>query len=202
MTDWPKDEWGEAGARDFLEALGVLSLRYDRLQLALIRLIERYLAAIPEKILNQLLFPLNNNQRIEILYQIASEMETKKEIKELLIHFQKGFSICTENRNIAMHANGHLGSTHFHFTSIRKKFPFDYKIYSISLKEFRGICDSILEMTDFAWRVNRYIALTMSKSTHIRVGALEAEMPIKPPLPRKLILPKEGKWHPDAPIFF
>ncbi len=203
MSDWPRDEWAEAGARDYLEALGVLSLRYDRLQLALIRLIESYLIGIPDSILNQILFPMNNSQRLNLLKQIAVEMEQCEEVRELIAYFQKGFSICTENRNIVLHAGGHLGDTHFHFIKNRRGPPFDNGVYSVSLKGLRAICDSISEMTDFAWDINLYIR---SETGRYRLDEYEDEkgfeIPQKPILPRKLVLPKDGSIHPDGPIFF
>jgi hypothetical protein len=38
MNYGAKDEWAAPSARDHLEALAVLSLRYDRLQVALVRI--------------------------------------------------------------------------------------------------------------------------------------------------------------------
>lgn len=205
MSDWPKDEWSDPGARDYLEALGILSLRYDRLQLALIRLIERYLASVPEAILNQILFPLNNSQRWNLLSRIASDMEQSDEISDLITHFLKGFSICAENRNIALHAGGHLGETHLHFIKHRKDAPFDHGVYSISLNGLRAICDSMSEITDFAWGINKYIRSREDKAFYFILkeeGKDPLEMPNRPALPKKLTLPKRGQSHPDGPIFF
>jgi hypothetical protein len=202
MAEWPTGEWSDPNARKYLEALGVMSLRYDTLQNAFTRLIEVYLIGIPEGIVNQLLVPLNNSQRSNLLRQIAIEMEQSEDIRSRL--FLHGFSLCAENRNIALHAGGHLGDTHFHFIKRRGKAPFDLSVYSISIDDLRNICDCMSVVEDFAWGIRLYVQSRTDKSFAADYVARNGpiSLPDKPALPHKLSPPPLGKSHPDGPIFF
>jgi hypothetical protein len=116
---WPGDEWSEPGPEEYLQALGVMSMRYNLLELALEGVVRTYLQSIAEPIRDQLLRPLNNSQRSILLRRIANEVEARESVQDWLHHFLQGFSVCAENRNIALHATGYVGEIHFHF--IKKK---------------------------------------------------------------------------------
>ncbi len=58
---------------------------------------------------------MNNSQRSGLLRCIAEKIEPSDQVRDSMLYFLRGFSICAENRNIALHSDGHLGETHFHF---------------------------------------------------------------------------------------
>ncbi|HAO2891875.1 TPA: hypothetical protein IHM15_004473 [Escherichia coli] len=212
--NWPSDEWFEPGSEGYLHALGVMSMRYNLLENALHRLIEIYLWSLPESVRDQILLPLNNNQRSNLLHTITKEMEPLETIRDRLNHFRRGFSICAENRNIALHSSGHVGETHFHFIKNRPKAPFEHNIYSTSLSDLRVICDDILNTQDFGWRIIRFVKSQVRKGVNWRywdefemVGNYREfsgpfPLPDKPKLPHKMMPPHPGNSHPDAPILF
>lgn len=97
---WPGDEYRMI-PDEYAHALGVLINYHNNAQSALELLLD-VLLKNAEGVRNVINHHLNNSVRLDLLRELAKEQSSGE--AEHILHAVKCFDVCTENRNILMHA--------------------------------------------------------------------------------------------------
>lgn len=205
MSDrWLGDESFEPGDKRHLVAIGAVSLRYTDLEESLRLLVEVHLLALPEALRFQILQPMSNGDRAVLLRTVATKVESVPQVQDLLSHFLAGFSICSENRNIAVHATAMTGETHVHLYKRGSRSPYAENRYSLTVEELRGAANAMEAFSLFGSRLHRYQYVKTVIDARPEENWLIGPRPLpdKPSLPVKLSPQSPGSIHPDDPIQF
>lgn len=105
-TDPPASHWPQTIARseiapEVCHALGVLVINWNWCEWAQAVLLASYMH---DPMAIEIVRPIPNATRAHLLSDLAAERETDPAMREAIDHFQKGFSLCLENRNLLVHS--------------------------------------------------------------------------------------------------
>ena len=92
------------GPEKHLHALGVITVNYNRLEMALDRLLYMYLGASREPYCH-IFKALNLHSQTALFNLCISQEESDPALRDGLLYFCACFLICAENRNTLMHSN-------------------------------------------------------------------------------------------------
>ena len=194
----------ESGDKRYLAAIGAVSLRFTDLEESLRRLVEVHLLALPEVLRFQILQPMSNGDRVGLLRTVATKVEAISQVQDLLSHFLTGFAVCSENRNIAVHAAAMTGETHVHLYKRASRSPYAENRYSLTIDAIHEAAVSMEAFSLFAWSLHRYQYVKTITQTRPEENWLIGPRPLpdRPALPAKLSPQLPGSIHPDDPIQF
>jgi hypothetical protein len=175
-----------------LHAVGALALYYNDLELALYGFFRRYLPASRD-VRATLYSSLHNRGRMDLVMALLGQ-EAVEEMREGGKHAVACFDLCTENRNLLLHAMTYIdGPTpdDLRVTKITKvpgRVAAKFAHYSLPLEVVR---EAALDMR----RCEDYIGALLRRAS-VHPGM--TPWPAKPPLPRKLSLSRLLEAHEDG----
>lgn len=106
MADASSEKWPSyaVGSDKHIHALGVVAINYNRLEMALDRLLYMYLGASREPYCY--VFNALNDPSRQALYKLCvNKEEADHALRDHLIYFVECFRVCAQNRNILLHSN-------------------------------------------------------------------------------------------------
>jgi hypothetical protein len=168
-------------------ALGQISLTYNLLEFAMSSI---FVHTVPSEytFAIKLFHKLGNRDRVDLISALLHQNEKRQDMRNALLHFILCYDICTENRNIIMHAVVEdLDRAALRFSKRASKDPLREVIYHAPLNDLRLIADQNAETFFFGMELHR-ILFHASKATSA-VGS--------PPSPD--ILSKPHKLTPYQP---
>ena len=167
---------------DHAHALGRFALAFNLLEMMLSLFFRHYLAE-SEKLSNHLFGSLNNRQRVDIIKICANETGKRSEI-ELVEYALKCFDLCSENRNLLLHATPFIQENDGNLivgkrSDQEKGF---IKSYAFDVDTIRCAALDTYCVYQFVLSVTRYLEQPISSGNELSV------LPERPPQPRKLSL--------------
>lgn len=202
--EWPKDDWFTPADTHYLVAIGAITTRYARLENALRRLADFYLRSLPYDLRFQILQPMTNAERSAVLRTAVEVAELNETVREEVLFFLRAFSVCTENRSVAAHADGMPGETHVHLTKRTSGPPYRRNRYPLTIAELQGAADSTLDFVKYGGELHRFLSTQevqdARKDENWSIGP--RALPKRPAPPSKLVPHPPEAIHPDDPIPF
>jgi hypothetical protein len=216
MTDakdiegWPNSFNRVANAAQ-IHALGQVTLVYNYLEEAVGRV---FIEAMPtnQAFSEQLYHKLNNRDRIDLLTAVTQASDRDADVKEAILHLLNCHDICSENRNILMHAI--IDSVDADIVTAFKKASRDPTReiqFRLPLADLRLVADEMSLMFVYAMRIqNCIISRAKDQPTGPMPEHIQRTMdwlgttPEKPPKPRRLIPykppadQKDGEFQPQS----
>jgi hypothetical protein len=196
--EWPSRTNTIAPAAQLL-ALGQITLVYNYLEESIGNIFKKVMptdASFSEKFYHR----LNNRDRINLLNAIIQQSTLEADIKEALLYLLNSYHICTENRNVLLHAI--LESADADILNISKKAARDPGRdiqFRIPLADMRLVADQMGDAFVYAMRIQTTISARSNPPQVSSVGlfpvastlpdvlkSLES-LPPKPPKPHKLV---------------
>lgn len=184
--EWPT----HAGRDDLVHAIGANVQHYNSLENALTGIFHEYLA-LPYDALNFLFETLHNRARVDLIKALLEAREPDADIRAAVLHCLKCFDICTENRNILIHATNRdqvEGERHL-FTKSAPDKSGALILYWLSVDDIRRAADSTSATYNF-------LARLWLVAAHREKPEMRELLRDRPPLPRKLSL----FGHREAPL--
>lgn len=182
-SKWPSYP---VGPQTHIHALGVVSINYNGLEIALSSLIREYLGA-EDEVHAYIFQALNLHSQLE-LFRLCIEKEKDKAVRQRLLDFSHCFQTCAGNRNLLMHANLHASDTTEDLLGLAKRSrnkPHIYNDMQLSIKELRSVADDIHAL--FAWAANlwKYIRYRERQDPFRATDDQPFPMPALPETPSK-----------------
>ncbi len=197
---WSGDYFGP-NLRDHLQALGVIALNYNALEISFYLLFCEYVGH--SDVSAQLFSDMRNNFRLETLKATAINQEKDFAVIDAIGTFLGGFDVCAANRNFLMHSVHDLvqdGATALKLLKSNRKDPLKQTNLIFDVPTLRQVADEI-------WTLDHY-AVDLAFYLQTRRGAMPADdeyarttLPDKPAPPRNLnsLLQTGGKGKPGQP---
>jgi hypothetical protein len=156
FQNWPPEQHRITDAAH-LHALGQFSIVYNMMEDIIYWIFNHYFPA--DKDYSERLFhDLNNRVRVDMLKAIIGHTETDDAVHHAMLHALRCFDICTDNRNILMHAMvGETDETVFQIAKRSRTNPLKFVHYKIPLTEMRSIADECAEVYIFMVRLVGWI---------------------------------------------
>lgn len=177
--------FGDDFPHDLAHAVGVFALYYNRLELAVFAFFQRYAPGGSEA--QSFLFDaLHNQQRREFIRAIASANDDPEDADD--VHYaMRCFDICSDNRNLLMHAAPLLedGVDALTMWKRRSAEPHTMSIYDFTLKDIRGAALSTDAAESYVLDLIRYLK---AKDSFNALRDHPPGRPQRPPQPRRLSL--------------
>lgn len=186
---WPRYEIGH---KDYIFALGVISANFNKLEGGL-RLQFAINVRLSADAVNFLFARLDNSQRIMLIRHCLTELPYNEQEKHAIDHFMKGYAICTENRNILLHAEVYYGAAadskrkRMMFYKDSKKPPHFPNRYIPSLIVLRRIADAMHDFSEYGFELAMMLRDTYWMEEELGLKNLRRPLPDKPPLPKPLV---------------
>jgi hypothetical protein len=190
-----------------VHALGQITLSYNHLE-SMLALIFQDCMPMEEDSANQLFHKLNNRDRIDLLVAIIRSSDFHSKAKDALNHLFRCYDICTENRNILLHAThdeSYAGVLHISKKSSNN--PAVVNRFKIPLADLRLVAEQMSVLSDYIFHLLFWLKIrgTLPKKykSSLRMPPLKkipypklrrvlravpeiSTLPEKPPKPRKL----------------
>jgi hypothetical protein len=205
--EWPVPE-NQLAPNDYLAALGQATFVYNMLE-SMMGSVFVACAPVEAEAARALFHKLNNRDRVDLLTDFVNHNEKDAAVKRIILSCINYYDICTENRNILMHAiyfNPNLKPDQSPL--LVKKAKNDYKRevhYDVPLHELRKVADDMVNSFRLAIELNGFLArrrfLNSLAATNPATGYPKIgpnPLPEKPPKPhrlspyRPLAIPKGG----------
>jgi len=169
-------DFGSDLPRDHAHAVGVFALYYNRLEFVVNGLFQKYAPGGPEA-RGFLFAALHNHQRREFIRLVASATENREDAEDVN-YAMRCFDICSENRNLVLHAAPLIEENIEALTlwKTRRQEPHMLTGYDFSLEDIRGAAKGADETESYILGL---------------IGFLEdrsRKRPERPPEPRRLHL--------------
>lgn len=179
-AEWPSKRNTIAGL-EYLQAIGQITLMYNFLEEMFCFL---FCASFPasRKFAEEFFVDLNNRKRVDLFKATATFQEKDPVILGHLLFAMKCHDICTDNRNIVMHASTDDKDQDSQVVKLIERASHDvtkFNEYHLSLEEIRGVADEIAATFTFVARLFRYLKQREDEVT-------PNTLPDRPPQPRKL----------------
>lgn len=175
-----------------MHALGVVAANYNHLEFVLQLMLWQF-SGLESEVSAKLFSTLNNNRnRLDTLALLINSREKEERVKDLALHFLRGFDICAENRNFLMHGMVHNGTASLDLTlhKAARNDPSKINYLHLTVQAIRKIADEIHDFDSFGFDIAFWTSarLTGGKFITSNGGSIEPSLPEKPPLPDKLNL--------------
>ena len=191
MTDSPAWDAGlmKLGPPEHIHAVGAFALYYNDLEMTLYTLFQHFVK-LPADALGYLFITLNNRDRVNLVKKVAASDCDGVEI-HAVEHAFKCFDICSENRNLLLHAipTGHDANSITVAKPVTDK-KGEVARYTFNLDQIREAAISAAKIADYVVALERSL-IERAKMNPLTVGG-RPPLPERPPLPRKLNLPPRG----------
>jgi hypothetical protein len=162
-----------------LHALGQITLAYNYCEETAGLLFARCMTT-DQQFSTKLFHKLNNRTRIDLLTAIISQNEKNEAVKSALFQFLVAYDICTDNRNILMHAIlEDAGADLLKLSKRASNDPAREIHFSVPLTELRQLAQEISDTFVFGLKLEVWM-------THRIRGDASDALPEIPPKPRKL----------------
>jgi hypothetical protein len=144
--EWPAPE-NQLAPNDYLAALGQATFVYNMLE-SMMGSVFVACAPVETEAARALFHKLNNRDRVDLLTDFVNHNEKDAAVKRIILSCINYYDICTENRNILMHAiyfNPNLKPDQSPL--LVKKAKNDYKRevhYDVPLHELRKVADDMV----------------------------------------------------------
>ncbi|MBN8982132.1 MAG: hypothetical protein J0I29_12790 [Rhizobiales bacterium] len=192
-----EDKWPDylPGPKSHLAALGVISLTYGFLE-EFFQLLFADVTGMNRDQVTALFQRLPNNNRTKVMRELLEKSTIPANIKELVIHFVKGFEICAENRHGLMHsrsggiARGISSNDHYGFVFTKNTKSGTPMISLPSLADLRAIADAMNEYAIFGAWVGQAI-------NSARITSMPVDSVWLPPSLKKPALPPSLDWQSE-----
>ncbi len=191
MSDTDKFS-GWPGGRRFaddahLHALGQMALAYNRLEWSFGILFSIHFPAAPAYS-EDLFHSINNRRRIDLLRAVVTHNEKDEQVKELVLHALACFDICTDNRNILMHAMAST-SSNTEILALEKRASNNSSRlinFEVPLTDLRRVADDCSAIVWFIVGLSRFAMDRDMRSWGKATRPEPLPLPDKPPRPHKL----------------
>jgi hypothetical protein len=153
----PTAEWDAAFPADYAHAVGVFALRYNALEHAVFAIFCKYAPGNYEA-QARLYAALHNKQRRDLISDLT-RTEDSIAASDAVAHAMECFNVCSENRNILLHAAPvpHLhGSEKFVMFKASTNKPQNITLYEFTVEQVRGAADSVLATEIYIWGIVEY----------------------------------------------
>lgn len=154
-TKWPAYA---VGPEAHIHALGVVAINYNGLELALDRLLNTYLRAMPEA--HSYIFQsLNLNSRTG-LFRLCVARENDATLRQHLLDFCTYFETCANNRNLLMHSDLQEENTTDDLLGLTKRSknnPHVYNDMQLSIGELRAVADEMRAVFRYSAQLFKFI---------------------------------------------
>ncbi len=101
-NEWPAPEH-QLAPNDYLAALGQATFVYNMLE-SMMSNVFVCCAPLKAEDAKALFHKINNRDRVDLLSNFVAHNENNAQVKNIILHCIDYYDICTENRNILMHA--------------------------------------------------------------------------------------------------
>jgi hypothetical protein len=101
-SEWPPSEY-QLAPNDYLAALGQATFVYNMLE-SMMSNVFVSCAPIEMETAKALFHKMNNRDRVDLLTDFVKHNERDRQVESIILHCISCYDICTENRNILMHA--------------------------------------------------------------------------------------------------
>jgi hypothetical protein len=200
-TEWPLPEH-QLAPNNYLAALGQATFVYNMLE-SMMSSVFPSCAPLEIEAARTLFHKLNNRDRVDLLTDFVTHNEKDKQVKSVILHYINCYDICTENRNILMHAiyfNPNLQPDQSPL--LVKKAKNDYKReihFDVPLQELRNVADGMVRSFQLAMELYGFLARRIFLNALPPTNPATGYPKIGPnPLPD--ILPKPHKLIPYQPL--
>jgi hypothetical protein len=211
IDGWPT-EFSRLASVAQLHALGQVTLVYNYLEEQISRVFYRCMPTSGD-FSSRLFHKLGNRDRIDLLSAVVSASDYLPEAKEALLHLLTCYDICTENRNILMHAI--IESADADILTLSKTAsndPARYIHFRLPISDLRLVADQMAEAFTYALRLENWVAAQtgLFAGPIIQTSSLGSQfdlskhiaalgtLPGKPPKPRKLTPYQPPATQPDG----
>jgi hypothetical protein len=193
LNGWPISS-RQMGTVEQIHAIGQISLMHNFLQEAL-ELLFRLCMPTERDFSTTLFHNLNNRDRLDLVKAIIDNNETEGDVKEALLSSILHYDICTESRNVLMHANFEISDLEiFQFSKRASKQPLKKpNAYRIPTADLRRIADEMDTTFSFILDLHRWLmqsradsARPLGSPTILMGNGERPPLPKTPPKPRSL----------------
>lgn len=193
IDGWP-DVRSQVGTVAQVHAIGQISLIYNLLQEAM-EIFFKLCMPADDNFSVTLFHSLNNRNRIDLLSSIIKSNEDEEPVREALLEALLHFDICTENRNILMHALGEIANPEgIQISKKASKSPLKTpNVYRIPTKQLRQMADETEATFDYVIAVHRWLIQSRPNVARPFLGPTILDgngeplpLPQKPPKPHRL----------------
>lgn len=192
------DGWPQYGAQfgtvAHLHALGQITLMYNYVEMVAGSLFNQCMPTEAE-FTDALFHKLNNRDRVDLFSAVIASAEKDAAAREALLHYLLCYNICTENRNILMHAlhysHGHLEhATPIMLTKKASQDPRRELHFEFPLADLRLIADQMYENFQYGNELWRWLVSRDGYRGWMRDEKVATRgpgpLPYRPQKPRKL----------------
>jgi hypothetical protein len=159
-NEWPPPEH-QLAPNDYLAALGQVTFVYNMLESVMDNV---FVCCAPLKAEDAkvLFHKMNNRDRVDLLTDFVAHNEKDAQVKSIILHCARCYDICTENRNILMHAiyfNPNLKADQTPILVKRaKKDPLREVHYDVPLSDLRIFADDMVKSFKLAIELYGFLA--------------------------------------------
>lgn len=191
-----------------VHAIGQITLAYNNLE-SYLDLIFQFCMPTDKDFSERLFHKLNNKDRIDLLVAVIRSSHFHPQAKDRLNHLLQCYGICTENRNILLHATSEEAYAGvFHLSKRSANDPAVTNRFKIPLADLRLVAEQIHEISEYVIQLLFWLTVRkglpgsyrgslliqplekITRSTLRRVLQAVPEiatLPEKPPKPRRLV---------------
>jgi hypothetical protein len=202
-----------------VHAIGQVTLAYNHLE-SYLGLIFRLCMPTDVSFSERLFYKMNNRDRIDLLAGIIRSSRFHNQAKDRLNYLLQCYNICTENRNILMHATAEEAYAGvLHISKRSSNDPMTSNRFQIPLAELRMVADQMHTLSAYMMNLQFWLAIRNGLPTNYKnslalppiekipfpklrhlLRALPeiATLPEKPPKPRRLIPSRPPKARPTG----
>ena len=187
MTDALGDKWPSyaIGSDKHVHALGVVAINYNRLEIALDRILNMYLDLTRETYC--FIFDALNENSLQALFKLCvNKDEGDPALREHLIYFIGCYEVCAQNRNTLMHANVDDEKSTDEFIALAKASrnkPHITNEMKFSVAQLRAAADEMSELFCYAAELYRFMLVRERRES--RAVFADPQAPLPPALPGK-----------------
>ena len=129
----------------------------------------------------------NNRDRVEMLKAIVTKNEHDHDIRDCVLWALQCFDICTNNRNVLVHARSEhqYRSSTMRLSKKHRTDPNRTSHYPLKLNDLREVADDMGALLDFMVHLHAHIH-DLRPPPNAILGPCPEPLPNKPPKPRRL----------------
>jgi hypothetical protein len=178
-VEWPDYQ---AGPRESIFALGVVSVNYAKLEYAL-SLLFGIILGLDQEVSLQTIAKVKNHETIRYLMSLAlPKTAWPAHAQDAVAHFLSGFKLCADNRNLLMHSS--IIGAEAVTVLYKRNSKGEMSVCRPTVTELRSTADDIQSYCNYG--INLFNAIGVRLDDWIEKPVLPFPWPNKPPLPQLL----------------
>jgi hypothetical protein len=185
--DWPGWEYRIVGEKH-LHAIGQMNIMYNELEHYVGHLFAKIFPTT-EQFADNLFQSLNNRRRTDLFTAIVESVEINKELASAILYALRCYDICTDNRNILMHAVSDAYEPNNETVRLSKRASRQsphFIEFQLVLSDLRHVADDCAAFASYFGSLMVYVMDHDRAVWAVISGAAPPPLPDRPAPPRRL----------------